>query len=132
MATVQKKPVYTDFMTNLNVSPLSGDIAVLENIDAVKRSVKNIILTNFYERPFQPNFGSNIKAVLFENETPSLDSELRKTIEDAINNFEPRAQLVDVKVISNIDYNEIRLIVAFLVLGKSDPVVLDVIIDRVR
>jgi len=124
--------IYSDFMTNMNRSPLKKDLSVLENVDAVKKAVRNLVLTNFFERPFQPLLGSNIRAQLFENQTPTLDTEIRKSIEDVILNYEPRAQVVDVKVISNIDYNEIRIIIAFIVLGKAEPTVVDILIDRVR
>ena len=127
-----KTPIYSDFMTNLDWSPLKRDLSVITDVDAVRKSIKNLILTNFYERPFQPRVGSGIRALLFENQTPLIDAQIKRAVEDTVANYEPRARIVDVRVISNIDYNEIRVIIVFYVLGKADPAVVDVIIDRVR
>ena len=125
-------PIYSDFMTNLDTSPLSRDVSVLTDIDAVKKSVRNLILTNFYERPFQPGIGSGIRSLLFENQTPVIEAQIKRAVNDTLQNYEPRAKVIDVRVISNIDYNELRVIIVFYVLGKADPVSVDLIIDRVR
>ena len=119
-------------MTNLDTSPLSRDMSVLTDIDAVKKSVRNLILTNFYERPFQPGIGSGIRSLLFENQTPVIEAQIKRAVNDTLQNYEPRAKVIDVRVISNIDYNELRVIIVFYVLGKADPVSVDLIIDRVR
>lgn len=119
-------------MTDLDMSPVTRDLARLTDVDAVKKSVRNLILTNFYERPFQPGIGSGIRSLLFENQTPMIDAQIKRAVSDALQNYEPRAKLVDVRVISNIDYNELRVIIVFYVLGKADPVTVDLIIDRVR
>jgi phage baseplate assembly protein W len=125
-------PIYSDFMTNLDTSPLTRDMSVLTDIDAVKKSVRNLILTNFYERPFQPGIGSGIRSLLFENQTPVIEAQIKRAVNDTLQNYEPRAKVIDVRVISNIDYNELRVIIVFYVLGKADPVSVDLIIDRVR
>jgi phage baseplate assembly protein W len=124
--------IYSDFMTNIDVSPLKRDLSVLVDIDAVKKSVRNLVLTNFFERPFQPRVGSGIRSLLFEIQTPLIEAQIKRAVEDTVANYEPRARIVDVKVINNTDYNEIRVIIVFYVLGKADPVAVDLIIDRVR
>ena len=78
---------------------MTGDIAFLTDIEAVKRSVRNLINTNFYERPFHPEIGSNVRSVLFEPVSPPVANVLERHVKDVIDNFEPRAELLDVDVV---------------------------------
>ena len=75
----------------------SGDVNKITDIEAVKRSVRNLVLTNFYEKPFHPEIGSGIRDMLFENMSPLTAAVLAKKVEDVIENFEPRARLIGVR-----------------------------------
>jgi phage baseplate assembly protein W len=125
-------PIYSDFMTDLDPHPVTGDLAVLSNEDAVKRSIRNLVLTMFYESPFQPKKGSQVLASLFENFTPVTEALVRDSILNVIKNFEPRAGAVDVKVTPYIDENAYVATVVFYVANKTVPVSVDIVLDRVR
>ncbi|MEK9698467.1 MAG: GPW/gp25 family protein, partial [Candidatus Poseidoniales archaeon] len=90
--------IFKDFNFNFAKHPVTGDIAKLTDVSAVKASVKNLVFTNFYERPFHPEIGSDVRAALFENVSPLVAARLGRNIEDVIVNFEPRAELISVIV----------------------------------
>jgi phage baseplate assembly protein W len=90
--------VYKDISLSFSRHPITGDIAKLSDADAVKRSVRNLISTDFYERPFHPEIGSNIRKTLFEPVDTSTAENLATYIEECISNFEPRAELSSVQV----------------------------------
>ena len=130
---ILKEVVFSDVNVSFTPHPVTGKLPVLKNADAVKRAVRNLILTNFGERPYEPLYGGNVRALLFENtDDPLLDSLIRSRIEAAIENFEPRAKvdrvIVDVKPDSNMLVIQIR----FIVLNERFPVDLEVAIERVR
>ena len=102
MPPVTKK--YRDFDLSFIPHPISGDITVLKNGNAVKQAIKNLILTNVYERFFQPNLGSGIAQLLFEPINPMTRLSIKIAIEDVIKNFEPRAELIE--IIVNVDADE--------------------------
>ena len=87
---------YTDIDLNLKPHPSSGDLVLKKDNDAVKRSIRNIMLTNNYERPFKPNFGANLRALLFELADDITKFEIRKQITEAIQDYEPRVRVDDI------------------------------------
>ena len=93
----------------------SGDVNKITDIEAVKRSVRNLVLTNFYEKPFHPEIGSGIRDILFENMSPITASVLAKKVEDVIENFEPRARLISVRALPNLDRNEYEMTIEFFI-----------------
>jgi phage baseplate assembly protein W len=106
---------------------------VLKNADAVKRAVRNLILTNFGERPYEPLYGGNVRAMLFENtDDPLLDSLIRSRIETAIDKYEPRAKVESVVVDVKPDSNALVIKIRFMVFNERFPVDLEVAIERVR
>lgn len=131
-ATAKQSELYSDFFTNLDVHPETGDLVRRVNEDAVKVSVMNIILTNKYERPFNPNFGSNIRNYLFEPITPITTQNLITAISSAIKNYEPRANLINVNVTPYIDEQAYAVSVVFSILNISNSVTLNTILSRVR
>tara|TARA_B100000925_G_scaffold52364_1_gene34138 strand:- start:399 stop:839 length:441 start_codon:yes stop_codon:yes gene_type:complete len=124
--------VFKDINLSLARHPITGDIASLTNIEAVKRSVRNLINTNFYERPFHPEIGSNVRSVLFEPVSPIVASVLERHVKDVIENFEPRAELIDVQVTDNSDANEYRVQIKFYVVNSSDIVDMNIFLERLR
>lgn len=127
-----KEQIFKDFDISFVAHPVTKQLQVLTNGNAVKQSVKNIILTNFYERPYKPKLGSNIIAQLFENADPFLEYELSKNIRTAIGNYEPRAILDEVIVKSEPDQNGLRVTVVFRLRNNAAPIQVDVFLDRVR
>jgi len=125
--------IFKDFNLNFTRHPVTGDIGKLTDVAAVKSSVKNLVFTNFYERPFHPEIGSNVRAALFENVTPQVAARLGRNIEDVIVNFEPRAELISVIVRADIDRNAYEATIKFNVVNtETDEQTLNLFLERLR
>ena len=101
----------------------TNDIEKITDIEAVKRSIRNLVLTNFYEKPFHPEIGSGIRDMLFENMTPITAVVLARKVEDVIENFEPRARLIGVRAQPNLDRNEYEVTIEFFVVNTPTELV---------
>lgn len=136
MATItplsRRSEIHSDFHKDLALLPGRNDIGRLVNENAIKESIKNILLTDRGERLFQPRLGGDIRAMLFENASPVTSIIMRDRIEDVLNAFEPRCGLLDVEVQGDIDSNTIRISVVFHVINSETPQTLSIDIDRVR
>ena len=111
----------------------NSDIQDLTNIKAVKRSVRNLILTNHYEKPFHPEIAGGIRGLLFELMSPFTAQQIAKKVEDVINNFEPRARLVTVRANPDLDRNAYDVTVEFYVVNAPTELVdLTVMLERLR
>lgn len=130
--TILNNVVYADMFNNFDIHPNKLDLVLHSNEDAVMRSIKNILLTNRSEKFFNPTFGSDIKSILFENFSPQAETMLREYVKIAIQNFEPRANLIDVIVSALIDQNAYVVTVIFSVINRSEPIKLELLLDRVR
>ena len=123
---------YSDLNLNFTRNPATGDVARLTDIEAVKRSVRNLVLTNQFERPFHPEIGSSVRALLFENVTPLNAILLEDRIREVIINFEERAQITNVRVIDDADRNGYRVIINFQVLNSVENVTITEFLQRLR
>ena len=101
----------------------SKDINMVVDVQAVKRSVRNLVLLNHYEKPFHPEIASGVRDMLFENMSPITAFILAKKVEDVIENFEPRAKLVGVRALPNLDRNEYEVTVEFYVVNTPTELV---------
>ena len=110
---------FRDFSLTFEKNAVTNDILSLKNEAAIKESVKNIVLYNFYEKPFDPFFGGNIIGLLFENSTPTMVSEVKNRIEQSIEIHEPRVTAVSVTVQFEEDRNEMNCKIQYLILGLS-------------
>ena len=111
----------------------NSDIQDLTNVKAVKRSIRNLILTNHFEKPFHPEIGSGVRDMLFENMTPVTAHILARKIEDVILNFEPRARLVGVRAEPILDRNTYEVTIEFYVVNQPTELVdLSVMLERLR
>ena len=109
------------------------DLNKVTDIEAVKRSVRNLILHNTFEKPFHPEIGGNVRGLLFEKMTPMTSAVIARKIEDTINNFEPRARLVGVKAQPDRDLNGYVVSVYFYVANAPTELVeLDTFLERLR
>ena len=125
--------IYSDLDLFFNKKTTSKDISKVTNIQAVKRSVRNLILTNHYEKPFHPEIGSGIRAILFEPITPLISHILTRKVEDVIENFEPRARLIGVKAAPDLDRNAYEITIKFYVANAPTELVdLTVFLERLR
>lgn len=123
---------YSDVSSNLNTHPNTKDISIIENEDSVKSSIRNILLTRRGERFFNPLFGSDIYSVLFENSSAAAELDLRDYVTNAIENFEPRAKLLRVDVTAYPDDNGYTITIVFSVINKTEPVQMNILLDRIR
>ena len=128
----KKITIYQDFKKNLEVSPVSQDITVNKDEDAVKEALQNLILTDRGERLMQPNLGGNIRAMLFENITPAVLTLIEDQVRTTVELYEPRAELIDVTASSNIDDNIVRVNIVFYVKNNQQPISVDVFLERTR
>jgi phage baseplate assembly protein W len=123
---------FSDIDFNFIPNPVTGDLVLRLDDDAVKNSVKNLILTSFYERPFHSEVGSPIKSMLFEPATPILGSMIKQAIINTINNYEPRVSLSDVIVNSSPDDNSVYVTIEYTILNSTEPLTLDLTLQRSR
>ena len=124
---------YTDLDLFFGKKATSKDISKVTDIQAVKRSIRNLVLTNHYEKPFHPEIGSGVRGILFEPMTPLTAHILTRKIEDVIENFEPRARLISVRALPNLDRNEYECTVEFYVVNAPTELVdLTIFLERLR
>ena len=112
--------------------PVTNDVVKITDVDAVKRSVRNLINTQFYERPFHPELGCGVRDMLFENYTPMTGIFMRRKIEEVLRNYEPRANLSSIQVNEQMDRNAIDVVVNFYVLNLPNPVSVTTTLQRIR
>lgn len=123
---------YSDFKVDLSLHPLKGDLALSKNADAVKRSVRNLMSTGRYERFYRPLIGSGLQKYLFEPVTNVTGQLIADSIRTTIYNWEPRAQLISVKVTAQPDQNRYDAAVTFGIVNLPDVVTLSQILRRER
>jgi phage baseplate assembly protein W len=123
---------YSDLDLNFNIHPVKKDINIWTNEQAVIHSVRNLLVTNHYERPFQPDLGSNIRRLLFEpldNITASsLDREIRQTIK----NFEPRVKVISLDITLNEEQNAFGVYLQFDIINRTEPITIRFLLQRIR
>ena len=124
--------IYKDLNMSFTKNPATKDVARLFDIQAIKRSVKNIILTNKYERPFNPDFGCNLRGFLFENLTEPMVVIIKDRVAMAIEKYEPRVSVEDVIVKNSSGPNGINIQVSFLINGVEAPITVSTFLQRVR
>ena len=124
--------IYKDLNLDFQKNTATKDIQKITDIEAVKRSVRNLINLNHYEKPFHPEIGSNLRAMLFENMTPQMNVTISKQIEMLIANYEPRARLVQVRTLSLFDRNAYAVTINFQVVNQPEPVVVETLLERLR
>ena len=117
-----------DFLRN----PFTNDVNILTNTDSIKRSVRNLVLYNFFEKPFKPRFGGDTKSKLFENANALTAIDVQEQIISVISQSEPRVVLNDVVVIPNIDENGFVVTIDFTAVNSPQPIILEVSLERAR
>jgi hypothetical protein len=113
-------------------NPATKDVAKLFDVQAIKRAVKNIILTNRYERPFKSDFGCNLRGFLFENLTEPVMVLIKDRVAMAIEKYEPRVSVEDVVVREDETNNGLDIMVSFLINGVEEPISVSTFLQRVR
>jgi phage baseplate assembly protein W len=134
MATVttQTTRQFKDLDLSFNIHPVKKDINKHVDEQAVINSLKNIILTNHYEKPFNPDYGSNIRALLFENIDNITAITLEREILQTIENFEPRVSVSKVTAIPDFDNNGYSIKLDFFIINLTNPITIQFLLQRVR
>ena len=130
--STRSSKVYKDLNLGFEQNTATKDIQKIKDVEAVKRSVRNLINTNHYEKPFHPEIGSNLRAMLFELMTPQMNHVISKQIENLINNYEPRCNLVQVFTQPRIDRNGYSVQISFRVQNHPDEVIVESFLERLR
>ena len=124
--------IYKDLNLDFQQNTATKDIQKITDVDAVKRSVRNLINTNHYEKPFRPEVGSNLRAMLFEMISPQMNHAISKEIDLLIANYEPRCRLVEVSSNPQIDRNAYAVTISFYVVNHPEPVIVESFLERLR
>ena len=112
---------FKDISMSFQSNPLNNDLIAIKNVNAIARSVRNIVLTTPGEKFFDPDFGSNVSKLLFENVDDITASQIQQEIEFSINNYEPRVKLINVEVIADNDNASFDTIITYEVIGANVP-----------
>lgn len=142
MAAVKQRDTYTslkvqpeffsDFLSNFGIHSTKKDLLRDVNDEAVKTSIKNLLQTNRGERFFNNNIGSDIRALLFEQNSPATAQVLEDLIKTMIDNYEPRARVEDVRVTNDEEGHSMTATIIFSVINRETPIVLEVLLNRIR
>ena len=124
---------YSDLDLFFGKKTSDNDISKVTDVEAVKRSIRNLVQLNVYDKPFHPEVSGGVREMLFENMTPVVSTIISRQIEDVIENFEPRARLVSVRALPDFDRNAYEVQVAFYVVNTPTELVdLTVMLERLR
>jgi len=124
--------IFKDLNLDFQENSATKDIQKMLDIESVKRSVRNLINLNHYEKPFHPEIGSNLRGMLFENITPQMSHAISKEIDNLIKNYEPRARLVQIATMPQFDRNAYAATISFYVQNSSERVTVESFLERLR
>jgi phage baseplate assembly protein W len=123
---------YIDIDLDFLAHPTTGDVTTKSDLESVKRSIRNLVLTSKYERPFQPYLHSGIRGLLFEPLSPITAFSIRQNIIDVIKRYEPRAELMEVQVKADADKNAFHVTIYFRIINTGDSAVVGLMLERLR
>lgn len=129
---IQTNTFFSDFNMSFATHDTTKDLSVLKNENSVKQAIKNLILTDVFERPFQPGIGCNIRNVLFELFSPQTSDRAKTYIRETIEQYEPRASIKDISVSPNVDQNTLAATIKFSIINTVEIQNLTVLVERIR
>lgn len=129
---MDSRRTFTDIDFSFIPHPVTKDIGILSGVDAVKQAIRNLVLTQHYERAFHPEIGCHTTALLFENILPTTQIMIQKSVESVVRNFEPRAELIAVIVTVEPDENGYMVRIEYSLANQPDPVIMDLFLERLR
>lgn len=132
MAIINRRPDYSDLNLDFMAHPTTGDVMKLSGEEAIKRSIRNLVLTNFYDRPFRSYIGSNATKLLFENANALTATFLKDAIKEVVGNYEPRVNIRDVAVFVDNDNNGYVATIVFSVVNRIEPLTTVIFLERIR
>jgi phage baseplate assembly protein W len=130
--TLYVQQTFSDFTNDLTVHPITNQLIVLKNADAVKQALKNLILTSLGEKPFTPLFGSNINKSLFELFDPFFVEDVKRYVTLAVNQYEPRVNLISVDVKQDRTETAVTINIVFSLINTTQPLSISIYVKRVR
>jgi phage baseplate assembly protein W len=129
---IARKNDYSDLDLDFLAHPTTKDVVKKTGVEAIKRSVRNLLLTNFYDRPFQSNIGSNALKILFDNATPMSATFLSNAIKETLKSYEPRIRVDDVVVKFDFDNNGYNVQLFFTIVNRNEPAAITLFLERIR
>jgi phage baseplate assembly protein W len=129
---IRRDILYSDFRTDFEPHPVKKDVVLLTNENSILRSIKNIILTNPGERFFSPNFGGGINRLLFEDISNVTEYRIRNKIIECIENYEPRANIIEVYVTTTQDEHTYSITIIFSIINREEPITATFLLNRIR
>jgi phage baseplate assembly protein W len=129
---IARETPYADLDLAFRPNPVTGDINPIRDTEAIKRSVVNLVLTSFFERPFQPEIGSGVRGLLFEPADPITMHSIEEAVNRTIENFEPRVRVLEITSDFQEDDNSYRLTLEFQILSSQQVVTTDIVLERLR
>lgn len=132
VSVIARDTLYSDLNLLFQPNPVTGDINPIKDIEAIKKSVVNLILTNFYERPFQPEIGCGVRGLLFELADAITISDIENAARLVLENFEPRIAVLDVNASDDPDNNSYTLSIQFQILSNEQIAEVTTILERLR
>jgi hypothetical protein len=130
--TIVSERSFVDLDLNFTSHPIKKDVSKHYNERAVINSVKNLVSTNFYERPFQPELGSNIRTLLFELVDSVVAASLERQIVETLNNHEPRVAVQNITAIPDPDKNLYKVTMTFFIINNPNPITINFFLERIR
>jgi phage baseplate assembly protein W len=123
---------YSDFTTDFSIHPIKKDLVSKTNEQAVTQSIRNLLKTNYYNRPFNPRVGSNLRAALFELDTEFTIITVRNAVKELITIYETRAEIINIDVTSD-PYNYSYIVqLTYALINKNEPIVVSIALERIR
>jgi len=132
MATITRQPDYSDLDLDFIPHPTTGDVVKKTGDDAIKRSVRNLIMSNFYEKPFRHGIGSNALKLLFSPVNNITANMLKDAIKEVINNYERRISLTELNVEFDFDNNGYNVTLQYIILNRPEPLITTIFLERIR
>ena len=129
---ISRQPDYSDLDLDFQINPITGDINKKKGVDAVKRSLRNLIFTSYYERPFNSSLGSDVPKLLFDNVDLVTASLLEDALKRLINIYEPRVQLTGLIVFADIDNHGFNVQMEYIILNTETPATFNIFLERIR
>lgn len=130
--TYEKSNIFKDFDLSFSVNPITGDLGTKSDVNSIQQSIKTLINTNFFERPFQPTLGCNIRGLLFELASPVVVNDIKTVINDVLTNYEPRIDLIEIKVSDLSDSNAYNISIIYNLKNNKTVNTFETVLKRLR
>jgi len=124
--------IFSDVNPNMIVHPATKQLVKQFDVNSINFSIKNLVMTNFYDAPFQPNKGSSVRALLFENMTTIVEDAIERAIKLCIGLYEPRVSVIGVLVQGNPDMNLYNISLTYKILNQEAPYTVDLVLNRIK